>query len=35
MGFNYGLEKKNFDHQWSMMRKQYEDAGMRDRKSVV
>lgn len=28
MGFNYGLEKKNFDRQWSMMRKQYEDAGM-------
>lgn len=28
MGFNYGLEKKNFDRQWAMMRKQYEDAGM-------
>ena len=28
MGFNYGLEKKNFDRQWSMMRKQYEYAGM-------
>ena len=28
MGFNYGLEKKNFDLQWAIMRKQYEDAGM-------
>ena len=28
MGFNYGLEKKNFDRQWVIMRKQYEDAGM-------
>ena len=28
MGFNYGLEKKNFDSQWAMTRKQYEDAGM-------
>ena len=28
MGFNYGLEKKNFDRQWAMLRKQYEDAGM-------
>ena len=28
MGFNYGLEKKNFDSQWTMTRKQYEDAGM-------
>ena len=28
MGFNYGLEKKNFDRQWAIMRKQYEDAGM-------
>ena len=28
MGFNYGLEKKNFDSQWAMIRKQYEDAGM-------
>ena len=27
-GFNYGLEKKNFDSQWAMTRKQYEDAGM-------
>ena len=27
-GFNYGLEKKNFDRQWAIMRKQYEDAGM-------
>ena len=28
MGFNYGLEKKNFDSQWAMTRKQYENAGM-------
>ena len=28
MGFNYGLEKKNFDSQWATTRKQYEDAGM-------
>ena len=28
MGFNYGLEKKNFDSQWAMTRKQYEDASM-------
>ena len=28
MGFHYGLEKKNFDSQWAMTRKQYEDAGM-------
>ena len=28
MGFNYGLEKKNFDSQWAMTRQQYEDAGM-------
>ena len=28
MGFNYGLEKKNFDSQWDVTRKQYEDAGM-------
>ena len=28
MGFNYGLEKKNFDRQWAMLRNQYEDAGM-------
>ena len=28
MGFNYGLEKKNFDGQWAVTRKQYEDAGM-------
>ena len=28
MGFNYGLEKKNFDSQWAMTLKQYEDAGM-------
>ena len=28
MGFNYGLEKKNFDRQWAIMRKQYEEAGM-------
>ena len=28
MGFNYGLEKKNFDRQWSVLRKQYENAGM-------
>ena len=28
MGFNYGLEKKNFDSQWAMIRKQHEDAGM-------
>ena len=28
MGFNYGLEKKNFDRQWAIMRKQYKDAGM-------
>ena len=28
MGFNYGLEKKNFDLQWAIIRKQYEDAGM-------
>ena len=28
MDFNYGLEKKNFDRQWAIMRKQYEDAGM-------
>ena len=28
MGFNYGLEKKKFDRQWAIMRKQYEDAGM-------
>ena len=28
MGFNYGLEKKNFDGQWAVSRKQYEDAGM-------
>ena len=28
MGFNYGLEKKNFDRQWAMLRKQYESAGM-------
>ena len=28
MGFNYSLEKKNFDRQWAIMRKQYEDAGM-------
>ena len=28
MGFNYGLEKKNFDNQWAVTRKQYEDAGM-------
>ena len=28
MGFNYGLEKKNFDSQWAVTRKQYENAGM-------
>ena len=28
MGFNYGLEKKNFDSQWAVTRKQYEDADM-------
>ena len=28
MGFNYGLEKKTFDSQWAMTRKQSEDAGM-------
>mgnify|MGYP000589915938 FL=1 len=28
MGFNYGLEKMNFDSQWAVTRKQYEDAGM-------
>ena len=28
MGVNYGLEKKNFDSQWAVTRKQYEDAGM-------
>ena len=28
MGFNYGLEKKNFDSRWAVTRKQYEDAGM-------
>ena len=28
IGFNYSLEKKNFDRQWSVLRKQYEDAGM-------
>ena len=28
MGFNYGLEKKNFDSQWAVTRKQYEDAGI-------
>lgn len=28
MGFNYDLEKKNFDRQWEMLRKQYEKAGM-------
>ena len=28
MGFNYGLEKKNFDSQWAVTCKQYEDAGM-------
>ncbi len=28
MGFNYGLEKKNFDSQWAMTRKQYAAAGM-------
>ena len=28
MGFNYGLENKNFDSQWAMTLKQYEDAGM-------
>ena len=28
MGFNYGLEKKNFDSQWTATCKQYEDAGM-------
>ena len=28
MGFNYGLEKKNFDSQWAVTHKQYEDAGM-------
>ena len=27
MGFNYGLEKKNFDSQWAVTRKQYENAG--------
>ena len=26
MGFNYGLEKKNFDSQWAVTRKQYENA---------
>ena len=28
MSFNYGLEKKNFDRQWAIVHKQYEDAGM-------
>lgn len=28
MGFNHGLEKKSFDSQWAVTRKQYEDAGM-------
>ena len=28
MDSNYGLEKKNFDRQWAIMRKQYEDAGI-------
>ena len=28
MGFNYGLEKKNFDRQWATLRMQYESAGM-------
>ena len=30
MGFNYGFEKKNFDSQWAVTRKQYENAGMRN-----
>ena len=30
MCFNYGLEKKNFDSQWAVTRKQYENAGMRN-----
>ncbi len=33
MGFNYGLEKKNFDSQWAVTRKQHEDAGM-SRKAI-
>lgn len=28
MSFNYGLEKKNFERQWAMLRQQYESAGM-------
>ena len=28
MGFNYGLEEKNFDRQWAALRIQYESAGM-------
>ncbi len=28
MGFNYGMEKKSFDSEWAVIRKQYENAGM-------
>ena len=28
MGFNYGLEKKKFNREWDVLRKQYEKAGM-------
>ena len=35
MGFNYGLEKKNFDSQWAVTRKQYEDAGIDDIEKAI
>lgn len=28
MGFNYGLEKKRFDAEWTRLRKEYAEAGM-------
>lgn len=28
MGFNYGLEKKRFEAEWTRLRKEYAEAGM-------
>lgn len=30
MGFHYGFEKKKFDADWKILRKEYESAGMSD-----
>jgi DNA-directed RNA polymerase specialized sigma24 family protein len=30
MGFNYGLERKKFEREWTKLRKEYAEAGMSD-----